>query len=203
MGGQGKPTASGRFGPHEGRLWRHEFAQHDYNESMNCQDILWEQLVILAMRSTSPPFIAYTSRQSIELTDPPCGRLVFDFILRCLDYVDSIPAASYLSVYPRSSRYQRHLSQPNQPLSATSSKIYKLGYATGKSSGKPYTPNSKLYNTVSSSRCSSRSVPNLLLELRQVERFDARNGRREYGDVVEVASRPESVSSSPLSYHRC
>lgn len=31
----GKPTACGRFGPHKDRLWRHEFAEPHWDESMN------------------------------------------------------------------------------------------------------------------------------------------------------------------------
>lgn len=40
----GKATASGRFGPFERRLWRHEFRQEDWDESMNADELLWEHL---------------------------------------------------------------------------------------------------------------------------------------------------------------
>ncbi|KAI1253335.1 hypothetical protein MGN70_005543 [Eutypa lata] len=57
----GKPTASGRFGPHEGRLWRHEFAQHDYNETMNCEDLLWEHIAPMITRSSGKESQAFPS----------------------------------------------------------------------------------------------------------------------------------------------
>lgn len=47
----GKPTATGRFGPHEERFWRHEFAQHDWNLSMNCEELLWEHIGPMITRS--------------------------------------------------------------------------------------------------------------------------------------------------------
>ncbi|KAI0161534.1 monooxygenase-like protein [Xylariaceae sp. FL1272] len=40
----GKPLAAGRFGPHEARLWRHEFAQNDWDDSMDSEELLWEHL---------------------------------------------------------------------------------------------------------------------------------------------------------------
>lgn len=40
----GKPTAAGRFGPYEDRLWRHEFAEHGWTESMDAHALLWEHL---------------------------------------------------------------------------------------------------------------------------------------------------------------
>jgi 2-polyprenyl-6-methoxyphenol hydroxylase-like FAD-dependent oxidoreductase len=40
----GKPTAAGRFGPYEDRLWRHEFAEHGWNESMDANKLLWEHI---------------------------------------------------------------------------------------------------------------------------------------------------------------
>ncbi|KAI1117489.1 hypothetical protein F5Y14DRAFT_439220 [Nemania sp. NC0429] len=40
----GKPLAAGRFGPYEARLWRHEFAQNDWNDTMNAEELLWEHL---------------------------------------------------------------------------------------------------------------------------------------------------------------
>ncbi|KAF5648070.1 3-(3-hydroxy-phenyl)propionate 3-hydroxycinnamic acid hydroxylase [Fusarium sp. NRRL 52700] len=40
----GKATASGRFGPHEERLWRHEFAQDEALINDNSEELLWEHL---------------------------------------------------------------------------------------------------------------------------------------------------------------
>ncbi|KAI0502930.1 hypothetical protein F5B22DRAFT_580901 [Xylaria bambusicola] len=46
----GKPLAAGRFGPNEARLWRHEFAQNDWNDSMNSEELLWEHLMPMLTR---------------------------------------------------------------------------------------------------------------------------------------------------------
>ncbi|KAI1368925.1 hypothetical protein F5Y08DRAFT_207213 [Xylaria arbuscula] len=46
----GKPLAAGRFGPNEARLWRHEFAQNDWNDSMDSEELLWEHLMPLMTR---------------------------------------------------------------------------------------------------------------------------------------------------------
>lgn len=40
----GKPTACGRFGPHEDRLWRHEFAEHGWSETLDAEALLWEHI---------------------------------------------------------------------------------------------------------------------------------------------------------------
>ncbi|KLO91803.1 monooxygenase [Fusarium fujikuroi] len=40
----GKATASGRFGPYEERLWRHEFAQEEALIKDNSEDLLWEHI---------------------------------------------------------------------------------------------------------------------------------------------------------------
>ncbi|EWG48620.1 hypothetical protein FVEG_08324 [Fusarium verticillioides 7600] len=40
----GKATASGRFGPHEERLWRHEFAQDESLIKNNSEELLWEHI---------------------------------------------------------------------------------------------------------------------------------------------------------------
>lgn len=41
----GKPTATGRFGPHEQRFWRHEFRQDDWDgDKMDAEKLLWEHL---------------------------------------------------------------------------------------------------------------------------------------------------------------
>ncbi|RBA21730.1 hypothetical protein FPRO05_00079 [Fusarium proliferatum] len=40
----GKATASGRFGPYEERLWRHEFAQEEALIKDNSEELLWEHI---------------------------------------------------------------------------------------------------------------------------------------------------------------
>ncbi|KAH8899818.1 FAD/NAD(P)-binding domain-containing protein [Thozetella sp. PMI_491] len=40
----GKPTATGRFGPIEERLWRHEFRQDNWNDEMDAEALLWEHI---------------------------------------------------------------------------------------------------------------------------------------------------------------
>ncbi|KAH8912908.1 monooxygenase-like protein [Coniochaeta sp. PMI_546] len=45
----GKPTATGRFGPHSERLWRHEFRQ-DFDDQMNAEDLLWEHITPMITR---------------------------------------------------------------------------------------------------------------------------------------------------------
>lgn len=46
----GKATATGRFGPHKERLWRHEFRQEDWNDSMNAVELLWEHITPMITR---------------------------------------------------------------------------------------------------------------------------------------------------------
>ncbi|KAI0445548.1 hypothetical protein F4803DRAFT_135069 [Xylaria telfairii] len=46
----GKPLAAGRFGPHESRLWRHEFAQNDWKDTMDSEELLWEHLTPMITR---------------------------------------------------------------------------------------------------------------------------------------------------------
>ncbi|KAI1329394.1 monooxygenase-like protein [Xylariaceae sp. FL0255] len=48
----GKPLAAGRFGPHEARLWRHEFAQNNWDDSMNAEALLWEHLIPMITRKS-------------------------------------------------------------------------------------------------------------------------------------------------------
>ncbi|XXG97376.1 hypothetical protein Hte_003675 [Hypoxylon texense] len=75
----GKPTAAGRFGPYEARFWRHEFAQNDWDDSMDAEKLLWEHIT---------PMVTH-SRDSLgrpfpggEVTYPPdCIH-----ILRCRPY---------------------------------------------------------------------------------------------------------------------
>jgi 2-polyprenyl-6-methoxyphenol hydroxylase-like FAD-dependent oxidoreductase len=48
----GKPTATGRFGPHDQRFWRHEFRQDDWDdETMDAEELLWEHLGPMLTRS--------------------------------------------------------------------------------------------------------------------------------------------------------
>ncbi|KAH9896306.1 putative monooxygenase [Xylariomycetidae sp. FL2044] len=47
----GKATAAGRFGPHEERLWRHEFAQNGWDDSMDAEALLWEHLTPMITRA--------------------------------------------------------------------------------------------------------------------------------------------------------
>lgn len=47
----GKPTASGRFGPYDQRLWRHEFRQDDWKDSMNAIELFWEHLTPMITRT--------------------------------------------------------------------------------------------------------------------------------------------------------
>lgn len=46
----GKATASGRFGPHEENMWRHEFRQENWDESMDSEALLWEHLTPMITR---------------------------------------------------------------------------------------------------------------------------------------------------------
>ncbi|KAI0407049.1 hypothetical protein F4802DRAFT_555458 [Xylaria palmicola] len=57
----GKPLAAGRFGPYEARLWRHEFAQNDWNDSMDSEALLWEHLVPMITRRCDGRGRAFTS----------------------------------------------------------------------------------------------------------------------------------------------
>lgn len=48
----GKPTAAGRFGPHEAHMWRHEFQQDNWDEkSMDAEALLWEHLTPMITRT--------------------------------------------------------------------------------------------------------------------------------------------------------
>ncbi|GAQ11816.1 hypothetical protein ALT_9137 [Aspergillus lentulus] len=50
----GKPVACGRFGPHSDRLWRHEFAVPEWNDSMDASAKFWEHLTPLITRKIRP-----------------------------------------------------------------------------------------------------------------------------------------------------
>ncbi|KAL6886770.1 monooxygenase-like protein [Trichoderma evansii] len=46
----GKATAAGRFGPHEERLWRHEFRQDDIDDTTKVEELLWEHITPMITR---------------------------------------------------------------------------------------------------------------------------------------------------------
>lgn len=46
----GKATATGRFGPHDERLWRHEFRQDNVDDTMNAEALLWEHITPMITR---------------------------------------------------------------------------------------------------------------------------------------------------------
>ena len=48
----GKATACGRFGPREARLWRHEFAEPDWDDSKDAVQLMWEHLTPLITRES-------------------------------------------------------------------------------------------------------------------------------------------------------
>ncbi|RHZ70316.1 hypothetical protein CDV55_107039 [Aspergillus turcosus] len=50
----GKPVACGRFGPPGDRLWRHEFAVPEWNDSMDASAMFWEHLTPLITRKIRP-----------------------------------------------------------------------------------------------------------------------------------------------------
>lgn len=48
----GNPTASGRFGPYDQRLWRHEFAQENIEEDpLNVEDLFWDHITPMITRT--------------------------------------------------------------------------------------------------------------------------------------------------------
>lgn len=57
----GKPLAAGRFGPHESRLWRHEFAQNDWKDTMDSEELLWEHLTPMITRKCDQGARAFPS----------------------------------------------------------------------------------------------------------------------------------------------
>jgi len=46
----GKATASGRFGPREARLWRHELAEPDWDDAKDALELMWEHLTPMITR---------------------------------------------------------------------------------------------------------------------------------------------------------
>ncbi|KAH3941786.1 hypothetical protein HBI24_215620 [Parastagonospora nodorum] len=58
----GKPTATGRFGPYEERLWRHEFRQDDWNDNMDATELLWEHLGPMITRERDEKGISFSQQ---------------------------------------------------------------------------------------------------------------------------------------------
>jgi 2-polyprenyl-6-methoxyphenol hydroxylase-like FAD-dependent oxidoreductase len=46
----GKATACGRFGPYKDRLWRHEFAEPEWNDSMDPIGLFWDHITPMITR---------------------------------------------------------------------------------------------------------------------------------------------------------
>ncbi|KAI1480719.1 hypothetical protein F4774DRAFT_424671 [Daldinia eschscholtzii] len=76
----GRATAAGRFGPHTDRLWRHEVEYNDWDDSMDSEKLLWENLKPMITRikdESNKPF--------------PCGDVTYprDCIsfIRCRPYL--------------------------------------------------------------------------------------------------------------------
>ncbi|KAH7126058.1 hypothetical protein EDB81DRAFT_910869 [Dactylonectria macrodidyma] len=46
----GKATASGRFGPHSDRTWRHELCQEVWDESMDAEALFWDHITPMITR---------------------------------------------------------------------------------------------------------------------------------------------------------
>ncbi|KAI0472421.1 hypothetical protein F4859DRAFT_104104 [Xylaria cf. heliscus] len=59
----GKPLAAGRFGPYESRLWRHEFAQNDWKDTMDAEELLWEHLTPMITRKGDQGGRAFPSEE--------------------------------------------------------------------------------------------------------------------------------------------
>lgn len=51
----GKPVACGRFGPSPDRLWRHEFAVPEWDDSMDANKTFWEHLSPMITRAIQGP----------------------------------------------------------------------------------------------------------------------------------------------------
>jgi 2-polyprenyl-6-methoxyphenol hydroxylase-like FAD-dependent oxidoreductase len=72
----GKPTATGRFGPHEQRFWRHEFREDDWDDKMmDAEQSLWEHLTPMISRQSDDngrpfPELAIFPRDCIEVSTP-------------------------------------------------------------------------------------------------------------------------------------
>jgi len=54
----GKPTASGRFGPHEARMWRHEFEERDCTEEESV-NLLWDHLTPMITHTTDSQGVSF------------------------------------------------------------------------------------------------------------------------------------------------
>lgn len=75
----GKATAGGRFGPENLRLWRHEFAQPDWNDSMDAEALFWEHFT---------PFITRTQDERGQRF--ACGGIMYPRdcinVIRCRSF---------------------------------------------------------------------------------------------------------------------
>ncbi|KAI1754704.1 hypothetical protein F4782DRAFT_456780 [Xylaria castorea] len=65
----GKPLAAGRFGPYESRLWRHEFAQNDWKDTMDAEELLWENLTPMVTRKCDQESRVFSSGEVIYPLD--------------------------------------------------------------------------------------------------------------------------------------
>lgn len=74
----GKATAAGRFGPHEERLWRHEFRQDDIDDSVKAEELLWEHITPMITRERD--------NQGYKLSQPVTYPRDCITILRCRPY---------------------------------------------------------------------------------------------------------------------
>lgn len=86
----GKATASGRFGPHSERLWRHEFRQEDWNESMDAVELLWAHLEPMISRDSDEhgrkfPQSVQFPRECIEIIRCRPFRFVHKVVNRWFD----------------------------------------------------------------------------------------------------------------------
>ncbi|KAF2269839.1 FAD/NAD(P)-binding domain-containing protein [Lojkania enalia] len=50
----GEATASGRFGPHSERVWRHEFRLDAWEDSMDAEALLWDHITPMITRQKDP-----------------------------------------------------------------------------------------------------------------------------------------------------
>ncbi|OKP06049.1 hypothetical protein PENSUB_6535 [Penicillium subrubescens] len=62
----GRPVACGRFGPLEDRLWRHEFAVPEWDDSMDALSMFWDHLSPIITRNIEPSYGA----RPVEVTFP-------------------------------------------------------------------------------------------------------------------------------------
>jgi 2-polyprenyl-6-methoxyphenol hydroxylase-like FAD-dependent oxidoreductase len=83
----GKATACGRFGPYEDRLWRHEFAEPEWNDSMDATALFWEHISPMITRKKNgrgtrfPQGVVEFPRDCIEILR--CRPFVF--VQKCVN----------------------------------------------------------------------------------------------------------------------